>query len=254
MKKLFYIGALSALLLAACGGSDKEAAVTVTPDEFNKLEKGMSLEEVSKIIGDASENLDEKENDDLLLTLDYDGKNGVEKDSSVHLIFYDGKLDTIIENGLISKEEEPATTEPEDQEEGPSEDQTATIEAFQSNDFMKFANAFYDLTGPERSEVYSSTVEGATVTWTGTIADLETIKDSIVVMGKMDAYNGADWTTLGNENADLIPYVIIVEMSDPSVKSELKKGDPITVKGEIGARGDKEAQFNWKLYKGEVVK
>ncbi len=43
-------------------------------------------------------------------------------------------------------------------------------------------------------------------------------------------------------------------MTDPSVKTGLKKGDSITLKGEVGARGDKEVNYNWKLYKGEIVK
>jgi len=150
--------------------------------------------------------------------------------------------------------EKPVTAQTEANEESPSEAQNATIEAFKSNDFMKFADAFYRLSAPERSNVYRSTVEGAMVTWTGIITDLETVKDSIIVMGKTDAYNGADWITLGNENADLVPYVIIVEMNDPSVKTGLKKGDSITIQGEIGARGDMELKFNWKLYKGEIVK
>ena len=119
---------------------------------------------------------------------------------------------------------------------------------------MKFADAFYGLSASERSDVYRSTVEGSMVTWTGTITDLETIKDSIIVMGKTDAYNGADWITLESNNADLVPYVIIVEMNDPSVKTGLKKGDSITLKGEVGARGDMDMKFNWKLYKGEIVK
>ncbi|MFJ7983099.1 hypothetical protein ACIQ1D_22900 [Lysinibacillus xylanilyticus] len=153
--------------------------------------------------------------------------------------------------------EKPVTAQTEANEESPSEALNATIEAFKSNDFMKFADAFYELNAPERSDVYRSTIEGAMVTWTGIITDLETVKDSIIVIGKTDAYNGADWITLGNENADLVPYVIIVEMNDPSVKTGLKKGDSITLKGEIGARGDMELKFlkfNWKLYKGEIVK
>ena len=181
MKKLFYIGALSALLLAACGEEEVEP-----------------------------------------------------------------KEDTPVE-------EETATTEPEVQEEGLSEAQTTTIEAFESNDFMKFADSFYELEGPERSEVYSSAVDGAAVTWSGVVTDLETISDSIVVMGKTDAYNGADWITLGQEHADLVPYVIIVEMNDPAVKTGLSKGDTITFTGEVGARGDVEMKYNWKLYKGEIV-
>lgn len=183
MKRLFYIGALSALLLAACGDEEKAA-----PKEENEIK------------------------------------------------------------------DESATTEPVEQEEEPSEAQTATIEAFKSNDFMKFANSFYELSAPERSDVYRSTVEGAMVTWTGIITDLETVSDSIIVIGKTDAYNGADWITLGQEHTDLVPYVIIVEMNDPSVKTGLKKGDSITLEGEIGSRGDVEMKYNWKLYKGEIIK
>ncbi|WP_342530097.1 hypothetical protein MKX57_16190 [Lysinibacillus sp. FSL M8-0216] len=188
MKKLFYIGVLSAFLLAACG-----------EEEAKPKEETPSTEEKEV-------------------------------------------------------KEEPVTAQTEVNETSPSEAQNATIEAFKSNDFMKFADAFYGLSASERSDVYRSTVEGAMVTWTGVITDLETIKDSIIVMGKTDAYNGADWITLGNENADLVPYVIIVEMTDPSVKTGLKKGDSITLKGEVGARGDKEVNYNWKLYKGEIVK
>lgn len=186
LKKLFYIGALSALLLTACG-EEATPAKDVAPDE-----------EPTEV------------------------------------------------------KEEPVTAEVEE-EEGLSEAQTATIEAFKSNDFMKFADAFYGLSAPERSDVYRSTVERASVTWTGVITDLETIKDSIVVMGKTVAYNGSDWTTLGNEHVDLVPYVIIVELNNPADKTGLNKGDSITFTGEIGARGDLEANFNWKLYKGEVT-
>jgi hypothetical protein len=192
MKKLFYIGALSAFLLAACGEEE------VKPKEETPTEAKEVKEDPTK--------------------------------------------------------EKPVTAQTEATEASPSEAQNATIEAFKSNDFMKFADAFYGLSASERSDVYRSTVEGAMVTWTGIITDLETVKDSIIVMGKTDAYNGADWITLGNENADLVPYVIIVEMTDPSVKTGLKKGDSITLKGEVGARGDKEVNYNWKLYKGEIVK
>lgn len=187
MKKLFYIGAMSALLLSACGEEDAKPKEE-TPTEEKEVK------------------------------------------------------------------EEPVTVQSEGKEESASEAQNATIEAFKSNDFMKFAEAFYGLKAPERSDVYRSTVEGAMVTWSGIITDLDTVKDSIIIIGKTDAYSDADWNTLGNENADLLPYVIIVEMNDPSVKTGLKKGDSITLKGEIGSRGDKEAKFNWKLYKGEIVK
>jgi len=105
MKKLFYIGALSALLLTACGGEEEKTA-TVTPDEFKKLENGMSLDEVKEIVGGESKNPDAKENDDLLLFLDYDGENGVDENSTVSLIFKDGKLSTFIEDGLTEEKVE----------------------------------------------------------------------------------------------------------------------------------------------------
>ncbi|MGV7535294.1 hypothetical protein PJM52_29100, partial [Mycobacterium kansasii] len=86
--------------------------------------------------------------------------------------------------------EEPITSPSEVEnvtEESSPETIDATIEAFKSNDFMKFADAFYSLNAPERSDLYRSTVEGATVTWSGIITDLETVKDSIIIMGKTDA-------------------------------------------------------------------
>lgn len=91
------------------------------------------------------------------------------------------------------------------------------------------------------------------MTWTGTIADLETISDSIVVYGKEEGYNGEDWLTISTEKKDLMPYVFIAELKNEDMKKGLKKGDKVTVKGIIGSRGDKELQYNWKLYDAEVV-
>ena len=51
MKQLLYIGSLSVLLLVACGD---ESIATITPDEFKKLEQGMSLDEVEEIVGGKS--------------------------------------------------------------------------------------------------------------------------------------------------------------------------------------------------------
>ncbi|MFJ7736506.1 hypothetical protein ACIQ2D_09180 [Lysinibacillus sp. NPDC097287] len=74
---------------------------------------------------------------------------------------------------------------------------------------------------PERSDV-----EGAAVTWTDIIADLEIVKDSIMMIGQTDAYIGTDWNTLGQKYADLVPYVILVEMNDPFCKNgPLRKGE-----------------------------
>ncbi|UNT57050.1 MULTISPECIES: hypothetical protein [Lysinibacillus] len=90
---------------------------TITPDEFNKLEKGMSLDEVQKVVGGKPKNPDAKENDDLLLFLDYDGENGVSENSSVSLIFKDGKLNTLVESGLLEPKQELSKEEKEKIEE-----------------------------------------------------------------------------------------------------------------------------------------
>ncbi|MCY9547273.1 hypothetical protein [Lysinibacillus xylanilyticus] len=135
MKKLFYVGALSALLLTACG-SEEKTATTVTPDEFKKLEQGMSLDEVKEIVGGESKNPDAKENDDLLLYLDYDGENGVDENSTVSLIFKDGKLSTFIEDGLM-KEKVELTKEQkakiaEDVENSKNKASTGAIDEYES--------------------------------------------------------------------------------------------------------------------------
>lgn len=90
---------------------------TITPDEFKKLEKGMSLDEVQKVVGGKPKNPDAKENDDLLLFLDYDGENGVSEESSVSLIFKDGKLNTLVESGLLEPKQELTKEEKEKIEE-----------------------------------------------------------------------------------------------------------------------------------------
>ncbi|WP_068983671.1 hypothetical protein [Lysinibacillus xylanilyticus] len=100
--------------------SNDDKPATVTPDEFNKLKNGMSLEEVEKIVGGKPKNPDAKENDNLILIWEYDGENGIEKDSPVSLIFKDGKLNTIQQLGLIIEketEEEKAAREAKDAEE-----------------------------------------------------------------------------------------------------------------------------------------
>ncbi|TKI72027.1 hypothetical protein FC756_03190 [Lysinibacillus mangiferihumi] len=111
MKKLIYIGAISALLLTACGSEEKTA--TITPDEFKKLENGMSPDEVKEIVGGEAKVEEENQFNDLLVTLRFEGENGVEKESSAELLFNDGKLDVIMEDGLITKRKELTKEEKE---------------------------------------------------------------------------------------------------------------------------------------------
>lgn len=79
---------------------------------------------------------------------------------------------------------------------------------------------------------------GNMVTWSGTIADLEAISDSIVVYG-IDDYNGEDWMTISTDKKDMMPHTFIVELEDEGQKNVQKPGD-------------KELQYNWKLNDGEV--
>ena len=71
-----------------------------------------------------------------------------------------------------------------------SEAQIATVEAFKSNDFKTFADAFYALPAPERSDIYSSDIEQQFVTWTDIITDLVSISDSVVMFGDESLYTG----------------------------------------------------------------
>ena len=121
------------------------------------------------------------------------------------------------------------------------------------SDFLPLAEAYYHLPKGQKTSTWDNFIFNKEVTWTGTIADLETISDSIVVYGKEEGYNGEDWLTISTEKKDLMPYVFIAELKNEDMKKGLKKGDKVTVKGIIGSRGDKELQYNWKLYDAEVV-
>ena len=152
---------------------------------------------------------------------------------------------TVLENGSASENLETAYS---------SDAQKTFVESTKDGaDFVPYVDGYYNLPSEERSSTFDSYIVDTEVTWTGTIADLEAMGDSIVVYGKGD-YNGEDWLTISTDKKDMMPYTFIVELKDESVKADLKNGDPITIKGVVGSRGDKDMQFNWKLYEGEVIK
>lgn len=152
---------------------------------------------------------------------------------------------SVLENGAASDNLETTYS---------SDAQKAFVESTKDGaDFVAYVDGYYNLPSEERSSTFDSYIIDKEVTWSGTIADLEAIGDSVVVYGKED-YTGEDWLTISTEKMDMMPYTFIVELKDESVKADLKKGDPITLKGVVGSRGDKELQYNWKLYEGEVVK
>ncbi|QDQ01180.1 hypothetical protein FOH38_12350 [Lysinibacillus fusiformis] len=104
MKKLTFSAALVLSLgLAGCG---EEEVGTVTPDEFKQIEKGMSYDEVKGIFGGKAKNDKENQFDEKLVSLNFDGEDGIDTKSSVTIIFNDEKADIIMEHGLITKREE----------------------------------------------------------------------------------------------------------------------------------------------------
>ena len=121
------------------------------------------------------------------------------------------------------------------------------------SDFLPVVESYFALPKDQKSSTWDSFMAKKIVTWTGTIADLEAIGDSIVVFGG-ESYNGEDWTTISTDKKDMMPYTFIVELKDEAMKNGLKKGDKVKLKASLDSRGDKELQYNWKLYEGEVVK
>lgn len=135
-----------------------------------------------------------------------------------------------------------------------SEEQKAFVETHSKDTNLgNYADGFYAIPKEERGNTYDTYIYEKEVTWTGTVVDVDAISDSIVLYGK-DDYNGEDWSTLSTEKDEMMPYTAVVELKDESSKQGIKQGDTITIKGIVGSRGDKDSQFNWKLYEGEIIK
>lgn len=103
MKKVFAMLALSSLLLAACG--DTESTATVTKDEYKKLEskegKEITYDQVKEIVGGSAKKVEKFSNTDKEYI--FDGKGGVDKNSTVKVGFMGGELAYVIEDGLLTK-------------------------------------------------------------------------------------------------------------------------------------------------------
>ncbi|UOQ93432.1 membrane lipoprotein lipid attachment site-containing protein [Halobacillus shinanisalinarum] len=93
---------LSAMaLLGACS----EAETTLSKEEFEQLEEGMTHGEVIEVAGgQAADTIDDGALGGKELT--YKGEGGVEKDSEVYLYFEGEKLSMIVDSGLMEKEPE----------------------------------------------------------------------------------------------------------------------------------------------------
>jgi len=94
MKKLIYIGALSALLLTACGGEEKAAPKEETP----AAEEKEATDKVAETKGPSQEELNEKLKAEAI-KLDFVAANGgeVAKDTKVTIT---GKVTNINEEGV----------------------------------------------------------------------------------------------------------------------------------------------------------
>ncbi|MFJ7407551.1 MULTISPECIES: hypothetical protein [unclassified Lysinibacillus] len=90
--------------ITASTDSEKMKVATITPEEFKQIETGMSYDQVKKIIGGTATN--DKNFNESVVSLYFDGEGGVDEDSSVTIMFNGGKADVIIEYGLITKQEE----------------------------------------------------------------------------------------------------------------------------------------------------
>jgi hypothetical protein len=135
-----------------------------------------------------------------------------------------------------------------------SEEQKKVAELMASDsDFLPVVEAYFALPSDQRTVTWRDFMEKRIVTWSGTIADLEAIGNSIVVYGG-ENYDGENWTTISSEKKDMLPFTFIVELKDKSMKNGLKQGDKVTLKASLDSRGDMDMQFNWKLYEGEVIK
>lgn len=119
-------------------------------------------------------------------------------------------------------------------------------------DFDKFVDAYYLLSAGDRTSVFENDLMDKHVKWTATIADLDSLRDSVIFV-QTQKYNGQNWDSLFNGDRDSMPYSIVLELKDLDSKKSLKVGDEYTFTGVIGARGDIGMCFNWKLYEGEVL-
>ncbi|OCA84475.1 hypothetical protein A8F94_17415 [Bacillus sp. FJAT-27225] len=99
MRKVLLIGFL-AIVLSGCGG-DEEAVATISVDEYNQIEEGMTYDEVKEIVGGKSE--EEKKSDDYTGHI-FDGEGGKVKSSKVVLGFDEnGLLIDKTEIGLVTE-------------------------------------------------------------------------------------------------------------------------------------------------------
>lgn len=102
-KSLFFLMSISltVILISACSTADGK----ISKEEFKQIKKGMSMEEVEKIVGGKGEENVNQYNTSLV-EYKYPALDGATKDGYVFILFNDGKVDTILDFGLLMNKEQ----------------------------------------------------------------------------------------------------------------------------------------------------
>lgn len=110
-KSLFFLMSISltVILISACSNADSTAGSTadgkISKEEFKQIKKGMSMEEVEKIVGGKGEENVNQYNPSLV-EYKYPALDGATKDGYVFILFNDSKVDTILDFGLLMDKEQ----------------------------------------------------------------------------------------------------------------------------------------------------
>lgn len=256
--KFFGLGIIALIIILVIVANVTEDVVPITPKEYKQIKEGMSYDEVKEIVGGKA-GVETDIDGESMMEYEFDGSDGVEKDSTVTLIVQNGIVTTKLEDGLLKSTSDESTEEDEadnaSEKEAtastnPKEDITATDEgsnsnvvaALESNNFVSFANSYKEL-GSDKTTVWDNDLYGKTVTWTGTVVDVGGTQ--LFVYGS-DDYNREDWQQL-SDNKKLF-YAFTAKFANPAQFQNVKPGDKVTVQGSLESRGDYDLGFNWKLY------
>ncbi|WP_342512844.1 hypothetical protein MKY34_19905 [Sporosarcina sp. FSL K6-1522] len=253
MKKNFAVTLFLAgsLALTACGDTDAptpspekskevEKVATITKEEFEQLENGMTLKEVEKLVGGKAKGEYKKPTRYL-----YDGAGGEEKDSVITLEFENEKLKSKSEEGLLVDEDKVETPL------SPEEEIIAMLET--NTDFQTFSEKFYSLPGEEQTELFEKKIQGkSALNWSGVI--VHKAGDNIFIYaGDPSLHNGEDWKTITLEKPELMPYIVNVSIPNKAQTAAVNPGDTVSVTGQIDLQGSQEEQSVWRLEKGLIL-
>ncbi len=138
-----------------------------------------------------------------------------------------------------NKEEENISDTNETNNE-PTKKQQEVIDSL--NNFSEFVDLYNELES-DKTPTWQNYLYGQTVTWEGYVVRAGT--SQLFVYGK-DDYNGESWTELGDQ--EKLFYAFTAKYSDKNDFEGLQTGDKVTLEGTLESRGDKDLNYNWKIY------